>query len=95
MGGVAGRPTMFPATTWDFVLLVVAGYVAVTLLVRLMQNHRRQIMAELQRECVEAQRCQREERQRERRLQADQQRVPTEGERRKRRPENEPDSEAA
>lgn len=75
---------MFPGSTWDFVLLVVAGYVAVTLLVRLMQNHRRQVMAELQQECVEAQR-----------RQVARQCVVTEEERRKRRRENETDSEAA
>jgi len=82
---------MFPGTTWDFVLLVVAGYVAVTLLVRLMQNHRRQILAELQQECVEIQRRQREQRQR----QVARQCVASEEEKRKRRRENEPDSEAA
>ncbi|MCA9268565.1 MAG: hypothetical protein KDA41_08850, partial [Planctomycetales bacterium] len=39
--------TMLAMTTWDVVLLAVAGYFAVTTLVRLMKVRRDQLMAQL------------------------------------------------
>lgn len=42
-------------TTWDWILIVIASWVAVTSLIRLMRLHRDQVIDRLRREVIEAQ----------------------------------------
>ena len=72
-------------TTVDVVLLLIAAYVSVTALVRLMQWHRDKIVAELQSEWLEDQQRKAEEELQERKRQAREVRKQQEEERKSRR----------
>ena len=55
---------MYTLDTWDIVLLVIAGFIAVTTLVRLMQAHRDDLLKKLRSDFdAEQQRLSTEERQ--------------------------------
>ena len=72
--------------TWDVVVLVAAGYIAVMALVRLMRSHRAKLVDQLQQKWLAEQRRKQEEQQLERKRKAKEERKRKENERRQRRP---------
>lgn len=72
-------------STWDIVVLVAAGYIAIMTLVRLMRNHRDRTVSELQRQWELEQQRKHEEQRLERKRKAREERKRQDGERKIRR----------